>query len=143
MGKDRRRAEPFGRQSVGDFLDFWLAMQGMTQAELAKAVGIKTPNFVSMIATGRSKLPIARVPAVADALGVSRTYLMRLVLGQDHPELLAVMEEVFGHMVSANEFSIIQYIREVSDYTDPGLGSERVRELLAAAFRRPKYGSIE
>lgn len=129
-------APKFGRMSVGELIDYWLVARDMSQKELAEKVGFAKPNFVSMIVKGHAKLPLERVRATADALGISRTYLMRLVLGQDHPELLKVVEEVYGHMVSGNEFAIIAYIREVSGYCDPGLGDPRAKRLLREAFGR-------
>jgi transcriptional regulator with XRE-family HTH domain len=129
-------APKFGRMCVGDLIDYWLVNRGMTQKELAEKVGFPRPNFVSMIVKGHAKLPLERVKATADALGISSTYLMRLVLGEDHPELLKVMEEVFGHMVTGNEFAIISHIREVSGYSDPGLGGKDTKRLLKEAFGR-------
>lgn len=39
-----------------------------THAQIAQEVGFKTPNIISLIKTGRTKLPLERVPAMARAL---------------------------------------------------------------------------
>jgi len=124
----------FGRMSVADYLDYQIVICGKTQREIAEESGFPKANIITMFKTGRTKVPLERVPALADALGVSRTYLMRLVLGEDHPALLSVMEEVFGYHVSDNEFSIIAYVREVSGYSDPGMGGKDTKWLLKEIF---------
>lgn len=124
----------FGRMSVADYLDYQIVICGKTQREIAEEAGFPKANIITMFKTGLTKVPLERVPALADALGVSRTYLMRLVMGEDHPALLSVMNEVFGYHVSDNEFSIIAYVREVSGYSDPGMSGKVAKEKLMEAF---------
>jgi transcriptional regulator with XRE-family HTH domain len=130
-------AAGFGRFTVAEYIDYQVGKNLRTQAEIARAAGFDSANMITMLKQGRTKVPLDRVGPLADAMGCSRTYFMRLVLGEYHPNLLAILQEVFGYHISTNEFSIVAFIREISGYSDPGLGDERAKELLREAFGEP------
>lgn len=132
----------FGRMTVAELIDYHIGTKEKSQAQIAAEAGFDKPNMITMLKQGRTKVPLARVGALADALGISRTYFLRLVLGEYHPEVLPIMQEVFGYHVSTNEFSIIEFVREVSGYSDPGLGDGRAKELLRRAFGGPGRGKV-
>ena len=51
-----------------------------SQAEIAAEAGFVNANFVSLLKSGKNKVPLDRVPALARALEVDPAYLMRLAL---------------------------------------------------------------
>lgn len=124
---------PFGRFTVASFLDYYLARSPKTQREIAKAVGFEKPNMITMIKQGLTKLPIERVPAMAQALEVDERFLMNLVLAEYHPALYTIVQETYGLMVTRNEESIIKFIRAVSGRGDPWLAPD-VRDGLIETF---------
>lgn len=130
----------FGRMTVAEFIEHHIELAGLKQAQVAREAGFDKPNMITMLKQGKTKVPLSRVGALADALGVSRTYFLRLVLGEYHPEVLPIMQEVFGFHVSRNEFAIIEFVREVSRYSDPGLCDEGAKDLLRKAFGGPVPG---
>jgi transcriptional regulator with XRE-family HTH domain len=56
-----------------------------TQTEIAKAVGFNSPNMLSMIKTGKTKLPLKRVAALSRELSIPIEELFLLVLDQNYP----------------------------------------------------------
>jgi len=60
-----------------------------SQLEIAKAAGFDSPNMLSMLKTGKVKLPLDRVERLARALDCSSAELARLALEQyfDRPTL--------------------------------------------------------
>lgn len=107
-----------------------------SQLEIAAEAGFTNANMVSMIKSGRSKLALDRVPAMAKALDCDPRMLFRLALEQKGFETMrAAIEEIFGAVVSRNEVSWIEEIRDASGHTDPALTS-RMRAALRAIFGR-------
>lgn len=83
-----------------------------TQREIARDAGIPNSNFLSMIKTGGAKIPISRVPALADALGVHRADLLRRVLEADQPEMLAIIDSVLPDLpITADEIALLRGYR--------------------------------
>lgn len=57
--------------TYGEVLDYFLAMNNMNKAELARRVGI-SKGQVSDLVSGRTREPtLSRAKAIADALGVT------------------------------------------------------------------------
>lgn len=68
---------------------------------------------------GRTPIPLNKVPALAEAIGVDPRHLMRLVLQDHYPELKAVLDAAGGCTLSRNEQALIEHIRTVTDDSDP------------------------
>lgn len=57
-----------------------------SQTEIAKAVGFKSPNMLSMVKYGKVKLPLKRVPALCRELGIPLDELLLLTMGEEYPD---------------------------------------------------------
>lgn len=73
-----------------------IASSGLTQKEIAQRSGLASANVISMWKSGDSKIPLTRVQALAAACGVDAGNFLYLVLSETQPELLNVMNEVWG-----------------------------------------------
>lgn len=73
-----------------------ISESGKSQARIAREVGFPKPNMITMMKTGQTPIPIARVPALAESLGISTETLLRVCLQEYRPEILKVLEEVYG-----------------------------------------------
>jgi transcriptional regulator with XRE-family HTH domain len=78
------------KQLLADYIAARIALTGKTQREIAQEAGIASINFISMLKCGKAKVPLARVPALAAALGASYVDLMFLCLNAQEPALAAV-----------------------------------------------------
>ncbi|KAA0573410.1 helix-turn-helix transcriptional regulator [Azospirillum sp. Sh1] len=65
----------------------------MTQTEVAKKMGYRNPNFVSMMESNSSRVPIERCFELADILEMDRIWFLKRVLGDHYPQ---VSEELFS-----------------------------------------------
>ncbi len=74
---------------------------GKTQAEIAKAVGFSSPEFIGMVEGGIRTMDLNKIPRLADALQLDRADLCRMALYEEHPSLFAVL---FGQ--SKKQFTI-------------------------------------
>jgi transcriptional regulator with XRE-family HTH domain len=57
----------------------------MTQTELARAIGLKHPNFISMIESQKSQFPVPRALQFAEVLEMDPTWFVEKVLSYEAP----------------------------------------------------------
>lgn len=119
---------------MAKYLDKQLgALKGeMTLREVAAKLGYPKSNIISMFRTGETKVPLDKIPALADALHVDVAHLMRLGLEQYWPEKMSVITEVFSRMVTAHEMELVELFRDVVKDADPKLTSEQKSKIKAA-----------
>ena len=83
-----------------------------TQDEIAKEAGFDSSNTISMIKTGRTKLPLARIPALAKALDADPKEMLAIALETYQPELYAVLSAIAPSMlISTQELRVIHALR--------------------------------
>lgn len=105
-----------------------------TQAEIASEAGFGNANMVSLLKSGRNKLPLDRVPSMAKALEVDPAYLMRLALDQAVGATAAkALTDIFGTPTTENERGWLSELRDASDKSDPRI-TARSRAALRAIF---------
>lgn len=98
--------------SVAEFLSFHIDASPKSQKEIAREVGFPKPNILSMLKSGETRLPLARAPAMALALGVSPSELVRLCLQEYEPEMHAAIEHAFPlAFLSDAEIEIVALLR--------------------------------
>lgn len=107
-----------------------------SQADIATEAGFVNPNMLSMIKTGSTRLPLDRVPALAEALQVDPARLLQLALEQWVGSAAArTFDAIFATIVSRNEAGWLAEIRNASDHSDPVI-TTRARSAIRAIFGR-------
>lgn len=84
------------REPVAALLDRQISLSGKTLNQIAKECGFPRPNVLSMIRIGQTKLPMARIPALARSLGLDERALLEAALQEYQPELWSVLDAVYG-----------------------------------------------
>ncbi|NMM80890.1 hypothetical protein B2J86_08115 [Acidovorax sp. SRB_14] len=102
----------------------WLADQqavaGVSDQELAKALGYDAPSVIQLFKTGEMKVPAGKAHALASALGISPSLVMRRLLQDVDPDLLHAVELCLGQFVlSEGEQKLIAAIRKVNPGKEP------------------------
>jgi hypothetical protein len=106
------------------------------QAEIASEAGFANVNMLAMIKNGATRLPIDRVPALAEALKVDPARLLQLALEQWTGSAAArAFETIFATVVSSNEVGWLEEIRDASGHSDPVI-TTRARSAIRAIFGR-------
>jgi len=105
-----------------------------SQADIASQAGFVNVNVLSMIKSGATKLPLDRVPALAEALECDARRLFALALQQVEPSTaLTAIESIFKTIVTANESAWLEELRRASDNSDPVM-TTRARSAIRAIF---------
>lgn len=68
----------------------------MSNVQLADLLGYDHPNIISMFRSGKTRVPLAKVPALARALGLDARELLRAWFRAYQPDDLPVIEMHFG-----------------------------------------------
>ena len=105
-----------------------------SQRDIAMEAGFVNPNMMSLLKSGRTKMPLDRVPALAKALDCDARRLFLLALQQGGNETtLSAVEKIFGTVITRNEVEWIEEIRDASGNGDPRL-TARSRTALRGIF---------
>lgn len=83
------------RSAVAEYLAIHIDRSEKTQAQIAEESGFPKSNIISMLKNGQTKLPIARIPALARALNVCEHKLFYLAMREYNPDWLEIIERLF------------------------------------------------
>lgn len=101
-----------------------------SQREVAVAIGYEKPNVLSMIRRGDAKLPLEKIPALAEALEIDPAHLFRVALEDYLPNLAELFEQWFGLLATRNEHELLlKPWRLATDDSDPAPTGELAAEL--------------
>lgn len=68
---------------------------GLNQAELAKKLAYRNVNFISMLESGDSRVPLERSVDFAKALEIDVKWFIERVM-RDRPSTIAIADFIFG-----------------------------------------------
>lgn len=107
------------QMSVAQFLSGAISLSGKTQRTIAEDLGYDNPNILTLFKQGKTKLPINKVPAMANSLGVDPVKLIRLVMREYMPDTWDVLDGLIGaSLVSDEERALLKVV----DKATGGLG---------------------
>lgn len=90
MNLDIAHAEP-----LAAMLNQQIAHSGKTLHQIAAECGFPTPNVLSMIRKGQTKMPLTRIPALASCLGLDQRQLLEAALKEYQPDLWTMLESLY------------------------------------------------
>ena len=85
---------------------------GLTQARLAERIGV-SPNHISKIETGATKLSLQVFVDIADAVNVPLDHLMFGNLAQPSPVYAQEMAEALNHCTPKQKMAFISIVQEI------------------------------
>ena len=86
----------------------------LTQREVADRVGFRNANIVSMMKTGETRVPLDRIPKLAQTLSMDEQDFLILAIQEYHPGVHEVLVEVLGLPLSDAELGILTMFRMAS-----------------------------
>jgi hypothetical protein len=123
--------------TVARYLSSQLMICGKSQIEISNEIGYTNPNVITMFKQGKTKLPITKVKALANALSVDPVYLLKLVMTEYMPDTWDVISDILGGtIITKSEENILRVINQVADgiAIEP-ITDEEVAELSSMAIR--------
>jgi len=100
------------KQDVADYLARCIEVSGKTQIQIADKAGFPAPNALSMMVTGRMKIPLHRIPALAKAMGTDPRKLLSHCLEAYQPDLYSLIAKLHPSMlVTSEELKLVRSMR--------------------------------
>lgn len=118
-----------GPDPVAAHLARAIAFSGKTQREIARAAGLPKPNVLSMMKSGETKIPLERIPSLADACGVDPIFFLSLALRTYFPAVMRAIEDHLGELLSVNEQRLIEVYREGAGEEDMPVSENLLTQL--------------
>lgn len=95
-----------------------LDTSGKSLVEIAEEIGYANPNFLTLIKSGKNKIPIHKAADIAVAIGLDPAMFLRTCLTEYQPEIMQTVEEHLGAVLSKGEKKIIRTVRSASPKID-------------------------
>ena len=83
----------------------------LTQREIADRAGFKHANIISMLKSGETRVPLNRIPALAQTLGMNEREFLILAIQEYHPGVHEVLVDILGLPLSEAELGIVTMFR--------------------------------
>lgn len=99
------------KSKVAEFVTERIRFTGKAQTEIAFVAGFEKPNMITMIKQGKTKLPLAKVGAMAKALEADPTYLLKMCLEEYQPETWNAVSPYMEEMLTRDERALLKSIR--------------------------------
>lgn len=100
------------KADVAKYLSRCIHISGKSNKDIARETGFEQANIVSMMKSGETKVPLARIPALAAATGTDPKVLLDICLEAYHPELHAILASLTPSMlISRGELALIRVLR--------------------------------
>lgn len=96
---------------VAQFIAQRIVATGKSQRDIAIEAGFDSPNMVTMLKQGKTKLPIAKVGTMARALEADPVHLLKLSLSTYCPETWEAIEPFLESALTEDELRLIQALR--------------------------------
>ena len=118
---------------TAQFFERALSFSSTTQKEIAKLAGFPMPNAISMMKTGEMKVPIERIPALSNAMGINPSDFLATALKEYQPEVWEVINNTFGTYIGSAELDLVILYRLANSKGHIELNAE-VGDLLLSLF---------
>jgi hypothetical protein len=134
MAQHKQQTYACTRMSI--FLDRHIdGLSGVvSQRDIASALGYPNSNIISMFKKGGSKVPLIKIPALAKAIRVDASFLMRLGLEQYWSGKMDVLNQMFDRLVTKNEQALVDRCRNAvgdCDYSIPQEALDQIEAIIA------------
>lgn len=109
-------------ETVAELIEKTQRGLALSDSHVAESIGFENPAITSLIKQGKMRLPIPKVPQMAEVLEVKPSKLMQMVLREISQETLAAIEACYGPMVLTDtEARLIRSIRQSAGGREPAI----------------------
>jgi transcriptional regulator with XRE-family HTH domain len=112
---------PYAETPIAQYVSKQIEIQrslGKSQRDIAVEIGYDKPTMVSMFKRGETRVPLAKIPALARALHVDAAFLFRLALLQYWQGEEKVIAEIFSDVLTKQEQALVQMFRAATKGAD-------------------------
>ena len=100
---------------VAQYLERMIEASGKSQLKISNEAGFEKPNIMTMMKQGKTRIPLAKIGKIAEALGVDPVHLYSMCMNEYEPENWALIKGFLKRpLITNNEMEIIELIRKAN-----------------------------
>jgi transcriptional regulator with XRE-family HTH domain len=107
---------------LAEFLnDNWDRLVGRTNEEVAMELGYRAPNMISMFRTGKTRVPLEKLPDIARVMKIDIAALLPLWFEQhwgERDDAKLLLKQFAGRVSTDNEAPLLDAARKASELRD-------------------------
>lgn len=108
--------------AVAELIESRQRSLNLSDLHVAAALGCDNPGITGLIKSSTMRVPVSKVPHLAEVLQVQPSVLMRMVLLESSPEMLQAIEACYGPMeLTDGEVRLLQSIRKSDTGGEPAI----------------------
>ncbi len=107
---------------------------GLTQREIADRAGFKHPNTITMMKQGLTRVPLERIPDLAQTLGLDQTQFLLVAIEEYHGGVYEVLCDTLGLPFGDAEQGLVVMFR---------MANLRTKVELDGPFRKALEGLLD
>lgn len=125
------------KMTVAEFLSAQIDLSEKSQKQIATEVGFPKPNMITMLKKGESKVPMAKIPSIAEALGIDKLHFYRMVMEEYEPGIWNLLQESIlkQPIITDNELSILTLFRDFN-LADMKIEADEDKAILLEALQK-------
>lgn len=131
------------RSGAGYRISEWLSNNmdrrlKISQTELAQRLGFKRPTMISMMKTGKARVPLDKVEKLAEAMDVDPSFLIILAVEQYFEGREDALRRIFGRVVPESHHRLLEQLGDIL-LALPATLSANQKAVIAAALASTDY----
>ena len=107
---------PPQKSITAEYIKTQLDKTRLSQSRISEEMGFKTPNLLTMIKQGSIKIPIYKIPKLAEILKINPAKLLSMALKEYNPKTYTAIKSVFGYPITETETKILAKLQENNSY---------------------------
>lgn len=114
--------------------DNWEKLVGRTNEDVAADLGYRSANIISMFRTGKTRVPLEKLPDIARLMKLDLTALLPLWFEQywgERSDAKTLIKGFAQRLLSTNELPLIEGIRKATRNKDMGFTKEAIDAAIA------------
>jgi len=84
----------------------------LSRDEISKKIGFKNANNITMIKKGNTKLPVNRIPRIAQVFNIDPAELFKQVMKEYEPEKYDAINKCVGDFITKQERKVLNAVYE-------------------------------
>ena len=97
--------------SFSEYIGYEIDNSPFSQTEIADKMGLNNSNIICMYKKGKAKIPLFRIPDIANILRLDPGKMLRMAMREYDAQTADVVEKYLGKVITANETMLLDYIK--------------------------------
>lgn len=102
------------KTDVASFLSSLIENCGKSRKEIANESGFGKPNIISMLKTGDTKLPLARLGSFSKSVNTDPVHLLKMCLHEYYPDVWDAITCYLDASLTSDELRMIKVLRSLN-----------------------------